>query len=134
MAFADGGSRGNPGNAACATILYNENGDELMRRAKRVGKATNNVAEYEGVILALGLCHELGGTKVRLKLDSELIVKQINGAYKVKNAGLKPLFVRVMRQIEGFDSFSVEHVPRRDNADTDSLVNAALDGREDDVL
>ncbi len=130
VAYADGGSRGNPGKAACAALIVDEKGDELLRRARLLGKTTNNVAEYEGVLLALALCKELGARAVTLRLDSELVVRQIEGRYKVKNADLAKLHGKVRAHIQEFDSVDLEHVKRDDNKTADALVNAALDGKE----
>lgn len=130
IAYADGGSRGNPGKAACAAIVCNEDGDELLRRARLLGKTTNNVAEYEGVILALALCRELGARNVELRLDSELVVRQVDGTYKVKHPELQRLHKTVRELVEMFGSVEVNHVPREKNKVADALVNAALDGKE----
>jgi len=130
VAYADGGSRGNPGKAAAAAIIFDSEGAELLRRARLLGKATNNVAEYEGVLLALGLCRELGARAVTLRLDSELVVRQVDGSYKVKHPELQKLHTRVRELIGEFDTVEVEHVPRAKNHDTDKLVNLALDGKE----
>jgi ribonuclease HI len=130
VAFADGGSRGNPGKAACAAVVTTEAGEELLRRARTIGKATNNVAEYEGVRLALELCAELNAARVTLKLDSELVVRQLEGRYKVKNADLLARYDAVRVLISGFDDFTVEHVPRAQNMLADKLVNAVLDGKD----
>ena len=101
-----------------------------MRRARLLGKTTNNVAEYEGVLLALSLCRELGARAVTLRLDSELVVRQIEGRYKVKHVELIKLFAKVRAQLEYFDSVDVEHIKREKNKGADALVNAALDGKE----
>ncbi len=130
VAYADGGSRGNPGKAACAAIIFDTDGAELLRRARLLGKATNNVAEYEAVLLALGLCRELGAREVTLRLDSELVVRQVDGSYKVKHPELQRLHARVHELIREFGAVEVEHVPRAKNHDTDKLVNLALDGKE----
>jgi ribonuclease HI len=130
VAYADGGSRGNPGEAACASLITTDKGEELLRRARRLGKTTNNVAEYEGVLLALDLCKELGAAKVTLRLDSELVVRQIEGRYKVRNPDLMQLHHRVMLRQKMFEKLSVEHVPRKDNAAADAMVNACLDDKE----
>lgn len=130
VAFCDGGSRGNPGPAACAAVLYDGENNELLRRAKRIGTATNNVAEYEGVILALELARELGADDLLLKLDSELVVRQIQGSYRVKSEALKPYHGRALELASAFVTFSVEHVRRADNRVADSLINATLDGKE----
>jgi ribonuclease HI len=130
IAYADGGSRGNPGKAACAALICDVDGAELLRRAKLIGKATNNVAEYQGVLLALELCRELGATDVTLRLDSELVVRQLEGRYRVKHAALAPLYENARELTKHFKSLDVEHVPRNQNKVADALVNAALDGKE----
>jgi ribonuclease HI len=132
VAYADGGSRGNPGEAACAAVITDSEGAELLRRSKRLGKATNNVAEYEGVLLALDLCQQLGAAEVRLRLDSELVVRQIDGRYRVKHPDLARLHRRVCERARSFDRLVVEHVRREENAVADSLVGAALDDRDVD--
>lgn len=130
IAYADGGSRGNPGEAACASLITTDKGEELLRRARRLGKTTNNVAEYEGVLLALDLCRELGASRVTLRLDSELVVRQIEGRYKVRNPELMQLHHRVMLRKRIFDNLHVEHVLRKENAAADAMVNACLDNKE----
>lgn len=130
VAYADGGSRGNPGKAACAALICDAEGAELLRRTKLIGKATNNVAEYQGVLLALGLCRELGASDVTLRLDSELVVRQLEGRYRVKHAALAPLYENARELAKHFKSLDVEHVPRNENKVADALVNAALDGKE----
>jgi probable phosphoglycerate mutase len=109
-----------------------DKGEELLRRARRLGKTTNNVAEYEGVLLALDLCKELGAARVTLRLDSELVVRQIEGRYKVRNADLMQLHHRVVLRQRTFEDVHVEHVPRKENAAADAMVNACLDGKEVD--
>lgn len=130
VAYSDGGSRGNPGEAACAAIVQDADGNNLLRRAERIGKATNNVAEYRGVIMALELCQQLGAANVSLRIDSELIVKQLQGAYRVKHPDLKPLYERVRILKSSFPRCTVTHIPRAKNAEADKLVNAALDGKD----
>jgi ribonuclease HI len=130
IAYADGGSRGNPGRAACAAVITDKNGAELLRRARTIGKATNNVAEYEAVRLALELCAELGASDMTLRLDSELVVRQLEGRYKVKHPDLLGRYDDVRILISGFRNFRVEHIPRAQNTLADKLVNAALDGKD----
>lgn len=130
IVHSDGGSRGNPGEAACAAVVYDTKGDELLTRAKRLGKATNNEAEYHGVLLALEMCKELGAASVKLRTDSELVERQIKGIYKVKKKELKPYHATALLLSRRFEAFSVEHVRREQNARADALVNAVLDGKE----
>lgn len=128
-AICDGASRGNPGEAACAAILSDDEGQELLRRSKRLGVVTNNVAEYEGVILALDLAASLKARRLLLKLDSELVVRQLNLDYKVRNATLKPLFDKARLLMRSFEAVEVTHVPRADTRPVDKLANDALDGK-----
>jgi ribonuclease HI len=134
IAFTDGASRGNPGDAACAVIILDGKNEELLRRSKRLGKTTNNVAEYEGVLLALELAELLGARELDLRLDSELVVRQLNGSYKVKHPVLIPLFEKARKRMGSFDRVTVTHVPRKENTAADKLANAELDGRADDVI
>lgn len=129
IAVCDGASRGNPGDAACAVILSDAKGDEVLRRARRLGKTTNNVAEYHGVIFALELAQTLGASVLLVKLDSELVVKQLNGQYKVKHPSLKPLFEKARALASSFKRFDVIHVPRTETAKADQLANDELDGK-----
>jgi ribonuclease HI len=132
IAYADGGSRGNPGEGACGALITTAEGEELLRRAKRLGKVTNNVAEYEGVLLALDLCKELGAARVTLRIDSELVARQLDGQYKVKHPDLMQLHHRVILRRRTFENLKIEHVPRKENAIADAIVNACLDGKEID--
>lgn len=127
----DGGSRGNPGPAAAGVVIRNKQGNTLFAHGYFLGNATNNVAEYEGVAHALAEAANLGATELDLFCDSELLVKQINGEYRVKNAKLKLLHNQIMRQLADFDHTTVQHVYRQDNTDADALVNAALDAQAD---
>jgi ribonuclease HI len=130
IAYADGGSRGNPGQAAAAALITTADGEELLRRAKRLGKTTNNVAEYEAVLLALDLCKELGAARVTLRVDSELVARQIEGRYKVKHPDLMQLHHRAMLRARMFEKLQVEHIPRKENTAADAMVNACLDNKE----
>jgi ribonuclease HI len=129
IAFTDGASRGNPGEAACAVIFFDEKNEEVLRRSKRLGKTTNNVAEYEAVLMALELAEVLGARRLELRLDSELVVRQLNGEYKVKHASLKPLFTRARKRMEAFERVTVTFVPRAENDLADKLANDQLDGK-----
>ena len=123
----DGGARGNPGPAAAAAVATSPDGDVLGERNEYIGEATNNVAEYRALLLGLALAHDLGADEVEVINDSELVARQIGGEYKVKHAGLKPLFIEAMRTLRRFDAWSVRAVRREHNERADELVNAALD-------
>lgn len=124
----DGGARGNPGPAAVGVVVRDEKGGVLLERAEKIGDATNNVAEYKALLLGIELARELGADEIELIGDSELIVKQVQGKYKVKNAGMKPLHAAAKEALSGFGSWSIGHVRREMNSDADRLVNEALDG------
>ncbi len=123
----DGGSRGNPGPAAVAAVAADESGEVLAERSERIGEETNNVAEYKAMLLGIALARELGADEVELVGDSELIVKQVLGAYKVKQAHLRPLRAEVVEALEGLPSWKLRNVPREQNVRADELVNEALD-------
>ena len=123
----DGGSRGNPGPAAAAAVLATPDGDVVDEASELLGIATNNVAEYRGVLLGLARAKALGASEVEVVNDSELVAKQINGLYKVKHAAMRPLYLDAMAALREFDSWSIRSVPRAQNADADALVNQALD-------
>jgi len=123
----DGGARGNPGPAAVAAVASAPDGGELAERNAYIGEATNNVAEYRAVLLGLELARELGASEVEVVNDSELVARQLQGRYKVKNAGLKPLFLETLQALRGFDRWTVRTVRRESNERADELVNEALD-------
>ncbi len=123
----DGGSRGNPGDAGFGVHVTTPEGADVAELYGFIGLATNNVAEYRAVLLGLELARELGAGEVELINDSELVSRQIGGEYKVKHAGLKPLFLEAMRTLRGFDAWSVRSVRREHNERADALVNQALD-------
>ena len=129
MVHVDGGSRGNPGPAAAAAVATTPDGDELSESSVYIGEETNNVAEYRAVLLGLELARQLGAREVDVINDSELVARQIGGEYKVKNPGLKPLFIETMRELRTFDRWSVRNVPREHNERADELVNEELDRR-----
>jgi ribonuclease HI len=123
----DGGARGNPGPAAVAAVAATVDGEVVGERNAYIGEATNNVAEYRALLLGLELARELGASEVELINDSELVARQIGGEYKVKHAGLKPLFGEAMRTLREFDAWAVRSVRREQNERADELVNRALD-------
>jgi len=129
-AAIDGGSRGNPGPAAWGVALLDRDGGCPEGHAGTLGRTTNNVAEYRALIEALRLAEEAGAREVEIFADSELIVRQIRGLYRVKHPDLKPLFGEAMRRIRGFEAFRIEHVPRERNKQADRLVNMALNRAE----
>jgi ribonuclease HI len=123
----DGGSRGNPGPAAAAAVVRDESGELLGEASEVIGVATNNVAEYRGVLLGLRRASELGATEVELINDSELVAKQLNGDYRVKHPAMVPLYLEARAALQRFDRWSIRSVRREDNVHADALVNAALD-------
>jgi ribonuclease HI len=124
----DGGARGNPGPAAIGAVVRDEGGEIVLERAERIGRTTNNVAEYRALLLGIAAAKELGGEEVELVGDSELIVRQVEGRYKVKDATLRELHAEAKQALAGLERWSIRHVKRAQNADADRLVNAALDG------
>lgn len=124
----DGGARGNPGPAAIGIVLRDGEGTVLEEVGEKIGAATNNVAEYRALLRGIELAAAHGATELELVGDSELVVRQVEGRYKVKNAGMKELHDEVKVALREFDSWSIRHVRRAENADADRLVNAALDG------
>lgn len=126
----DGGARGNPGPAAIGVVVRDMDGQILATISERIGEATNNVAEYRALLAGIREARSLGAKSVELLGDSELVVKQVRGEYKVKNAGIKPLHAEVLQELGPFEEWKIDHVRREQNAEADMLVNDALDGRE----
>lgn len=129
VVHVDGGARGNPGPAGVGVVVTDEHGDELGRANDYIGEATNNVAEYQALLLGLDRARALGARKVSLVNDSQLIARQLTGEYRVKNADLQKLYLEAMRALRGFDDWSIESVPREQNELADELVNEAIDAR-----
>ncbi len=128
--YTDGGARGNPGPAATGVVIMDSRSKVLAGKSKYLGRATNNQAEYQALIHGLEEVKKIAGkSKVAVKahLDSELIVKQMNGEYRVKDAGLKPLFAKANKLADAFSSVQFIHVTRDKNKKADSLVNQELD-------
>ncbi|MCD6725753.1 MAG: ribonuclease HI family protein [Solirubrobacteraceae bacterium] len=127
VVHVDGGSRGNPGQAAAGAVVSTPEGEVLDEASELLGIATNNVAEYRGLLLGLARARALGATEVEVVGDSELIVKQVNGVYRVKHADMRPLHAAAVEALSGFERWRMRSVPRAQNARADALVNAALD-------
>jgi len=127
VVHVDGGSRGNPGPAAGAAIISTPDGELLAQDSELLGVATNNVAEYRGLLLGLRRASELGATEVELINDSELVARQLSGAYRVKHPDMRPLHAEALGALRAFERWSIRSVPREQNAQADALVNAALD-------
>ncbi|MGH2981114.1 MAG: ribonuclease HI family protein [Solirubrobacterales bacterium] len=124
----DGGARGNPGPAAIAAVVQDPGGELLEERSEAIGTATNNVAEYRALLLGIERAAALGARRLELVGDSELIVRQVRGEYKVKDETLRGLHRQVRTALEDFEGWSIQHVRRDDNAEADRLVNEKLDG------
>jgi ribonuclease HI len=127
QANIDGGSRGNPGPASYGVVVRNERGEIVAKLKKYIGRMTNNVAEYYGLIAALDYAQSNGVRALRIESDSELLVRQMRGHYKVKSPDLRPLFERAKKMSQTFESFRIDHVYREQNTEADALANEALD-------
>lgn len=125
--FSDGASRGNPGPAGAGAVLQDEGGHPLERLGRFLGKQTNNVAEYEGLLLGLRRAHELGARDVDVFADSELLIRQLQGRYKVKNAALQRLHAEAVALLRSFTKVTLQHVPRAQNTAADEMSNRAID-------
>jgi ribonuclease HI len=123
----DGGARGNPGPAAIGVVVSSPEGEVVDEVAERIGEATNNVAEYRALLRGLERARALGADEVAIVNDSELVARQLTGAYKVKHPAMKPLYEQAIAALRGFRAWSIRSVPRAQNAHADALVNSALD-------
>jgi ribonuclease HI len=126
LIYSDGASRGNPGPAAIGAVIYDPEGHEVYRLARRLGTATNNEAEYRAAIAALEAALALGARRVDLRMDSELVVRQMSGRYRVRNPRLARLHARMLALRQQFDEVVARHVPRTENRLADALANQAL--------
>jgi ribonuclease HI len=127
--FTDGASRGNPGEAGAGIVLLDDDNQELVARSLYLGRSTNNVAEYKALILGLETATQLGCSRLAIFMDSQLIVRQVQGRSKVKNSNLKPLFDEVKSLLANINSWSIDHVPRAENKRADELANRGIDER-----
>lgn len=124
--FIDGAARGNPGPAACAAIFYDDSGALIRRVGKYLGSQTNNFAEYSGLLIALEAATAIAPKHMEIFSDSELLVKQVKGTYKVKSPELKKLFDLAILKLKNFEKWSIQHVPREKNSNADALCNEVL--------
>ena len=132
--YTDGGSRGNPGPAAAGVVIRDGDSDKIIHEAGYfLGKTTNNVAEYQGLIRALEYAQQLGAKRVQVFTDSELMVKQITGEYRVKSPDLKPLAEKAQSILLRIDLWQIKHIRREKNTHADALANKAMDARRDVV-
>jgi ribonuclease HI len=127
--YVDGGARGNPGPAGVGVVLTDADGHELDRANAYIGETTNNVAEYRALILGLDRARALGARELEIVNDSELVARQLIGAYKVKKEELRLLHAQALQALGGFDRWSIRSVPRAKNEVADALVNDAIDAR-----
>jgi ribonuclease HI len=127
--YTDGAARGNPGPTGIGVVIKDEAGNTLDKISKRLGVTTNNQAEYQAIIVGLERAIGLGAKQVNVRSDSELVVKQVNGQYKIKNTALRPLYQKVVQLTGALESFSIGYIPREQNATADALANKALDAK-----
>jgi ribonuclease HI len=127
--YSDGASRGNPGNAGAGAIIFDSAGNTIATVSKYLGTTTNNQAEYIALLLALEKIATLKPTAVEIFADSELMIKQLKGEYKVKNILLKPHYEKIMKILSTIDSYSLKHIPREKNKEADKLANLAIDNK-----
>lgn len=128
--YTDGGARGNPGPAGIGAVIMDEKGDVVDEISRYIGETTNNQAEYRAVVAAIERAEELGVDEVNFYLDSELVVKQLNREYKVKNKDLAPLFVQIYNKVMSFKKVTFTHVRRENNKEADRLANLAMDAQK----
>lgn len=133
IAYTDGGARGNPGPAGIGVFIQNEQGTVLKEVSKFLGNATNNFAEYNGVLVALQTLKAMYGSKTKtmhfeIRMDSELVKKQLNNEYQIKEPGLVPYFIEIHNlRVSSFPNITLTHIPREKNKEADRLSNEAMD-------
>lgn len=125
--YVDGASRGNPGPAGIGMVFLGLEGEARAEESAYIGEATNNVAEYKALLGALKRAREMGAHRVLVRTDSELLFRQIQGLYRVKNPNLIPLFQEVTALVKDFSDFQLQHIPRNENKKADRLANLAVD-------
>lgn len=125
--FTDGGARGNPGPAGIGAVIYDEKNNLAAEISEYIGETTNNQAEYKALLAAIIKVRSLGADEVDFYLDSELVVKQLKGEYRVKNKDLAPLFVKIYNESLGFKKITYNHISRDKNKEADKLANIAMD-------
>ena len=125
--YTDGGARGNPGPAGIGAVAYNKKGEVVFKISQFIGYTTNNQAEYQAVLAALEKAKQIDADQVKIFMDSQLVARQLNGEYKVKNKDLAPLFVKIYNLTFNFKSVKFIHIPREKNKEADRLANQAMD-------
>ncbi|WP_373046212.1 ribonuclease HI family protein [Vulgatibacter sp.] len=127
--YSDGAARGNPGPAGAGAVIVAPDGEIIERLGRFLGNNTNNYAEYMGLLIGLERAHELGAREVEVLADSQLMIRQLGGSYKVKAENLRPLYLEALALLRGFDAVKLVHVPREQNKDADEMSNRAIDER-----
>ena len=125
--FTDGAARGNPGPAGAGAVILDEEGSVLARLGRFLGKQTNNVAEYQGLLLGLRRARQMGAREVEVRADSQLLIRQLQGKYAVKNEVLKRLHEEALALLQSFERYELVHIPREQNALADEMSNRAID-------
>lgn len=125
--YIDGASRGNPGPSGIGVLILGENEKEIKKISEKINDTTNNVAEYKALLKAIIECQKIGFNSVRFFTDSQLLARQINGIYKIKNDKLKPLYVKIRGKLLGFKNWEVIHIPREENRVADKLANKSFE-------
>jgi len=131
--FTDGAARGNPGPAGAGAVILDEEGSVLARLGRFLGKQTNNVAEYQGLLLGLRRARQMGAREVEVRADSQLLIRQLQGKYAVKNEVLKRLHEEALALLQSFERYELVHIPREQNALADEMSNRAIDEQMSDV-
>lgn len=127
LLMVDGAARGNPGEAGCGAAIFATDGKVVKELSRYLGRATNNVAEYEGLLMGLEALLQIGAKKIRVQSDSQLLVRQLSGEYRVKDEKLRVLFTKAMKLLRQFDSYRIVHVYREANKVADRLANRGID-------